>query len=339
MERPRIAVTMGDPNGIGPEVVLKTLMDSRILKYIDPIVVGSVAVMRYYAGLVPMHPDQIVEVSDLSEAGPPQGGIRVLDVLGGKEPTMQLGEITEAGGRVSMAAVEAAVDLCLQGRVQAMVTAPISKEAIAMAGYTNRGHTEFIARKTGVGGHTMMMVADQLRIGLLTEHIAISEVPARVTVDAIRQKIQLIGQCLVRDFGVERPRIAVLGLNPHAGDGGLLGREELETILPAIEAACEDGCHAFGPFPSDGFFAIGMYRNYDAVLAMYHDQGLIPFKTLAFSTGVNYTAGLPIIRTSPDHGTAFNIAGRGEADPGSMRSAVFLALDVVRRRLRAPDAA
>jgi 4-hydroxythreonine-4-phosphate dehydrogenase len=326
---------MGDPNGIGPEVVLKTLMDSRILKYIDPIVVGSVAVMRRYASLVPMPGEQIREVHDFADASPAHAGIRVYDAFDGQEPVVQLGEITEAGGRASMRAVEAAVDLCLSGQVQAMVTAPISKEAIAMAGYTNRGHTEFIAKKTGVSGHTMMMVADQLRVGLLTEHVPISEVPAMVTVTAILDKIRLMTSSLMRDFGVERPRIAVLGLNPHAGDGGLLGREEMETILPAIEVACEEGFHAFGPFPADGFFAIGMYRNYDAVLAMYHDQGLIPFKTLAFSTGVNYTAGLPIIRTSPDHGTAFNIAGKGQADAGSMRSAVFLALDIVRRRLRA----
>jgi 4-hydroxythreonine-4-phosphate dehydrogenase len=334
MERPRIAVTMGDPNGIGPEVVLKTLTDSRILKYIDPIVVGSVAVLRHYAGLVPVRPDLIRETTDLDADVPPPGGLRVVDVFNGQAPAMRVGETTEEGGRAAMVSVERAVELCLAGRVEAMVTAPLSKEAIAMAGYTNRGHTEFIAQKTGVGGHTMMMVSEQLRVALVTEHVPLWEVPAMVTVEAIKEKIRLTTSSLARDFGVERPRIAVLGLNPHAGDGGLLGSEEIATILPAIEAACAEGLHAFGPFPADGFFAVGMYRNYDAVLAMYHDQGLIPFKTLAFSTGVNYTAGLPIIRTSPDHGTAFNIAGTGRADPGSMRSALFLALDVVRRRRR-----
>jgi 4-hydroxythreonine-4-phosphate dehydrogenase len=215
-----------------------------------------------------------------------------------------------------------------------MVTAPISKEAIAMAGYTNPGHTEFIAKRSGSDSFTMMLVSDDLRVGLVTGHIPIWDVPKRTTSEAILDKLRVISTSLRQDFGIERPKIAVLGLNPHAGDGGILGKEEAEVILPSIQQSCEEGNLVFGPFPADSFFGIGAYRLYDAVLAMYHDQGLVPFKTLAFESGVNFTAGLSLVRTSPDHGTAFNIAGEGEASPGSMRSALYLAIDIARRRVQ-----
>jgi 4-hydroxythreonine-4-phosphate dehydrogenase len=262
----------------------------------------------------------------------PKSKIGVLDVAAGTKTVVHLGSITREAGALSMKAVETAVDLCMEGVVDAMVTAPISKEAIDLAGYKDKGHSGFIATRTGTDSYTMMMVADTLRVGLVTDHIPLRDVPAQVTIEGIVEKVGILSRSLVQDFAVDRPRIALLGLNPHAGDGGLLGLEEREVIQPAMEACIKKGHLVFGPFPADGFFAVSHYRNYDAVLAMYHDQGLIPFKSISFGHGVNFTAGLPIVRTSPDHGTAFNIAGKSQASADSMRSAIYLALDIVRQR-------
>ena len=333
--RPRIAVTLGDPNGIGPEVVLKTLADSRVRRHVEPIAVGAAAVLKAHAKELGYADTPIYPVEAVPDEALPEDGITVLDVTEGEKAEVALGQITEAGGRLAMRAVERAVDLCLSGEADAMVTAPISKEAIAKAGYDVPGHTEFIAERSGSDAFMMMMVTEGLRVGLVTGHIPIWNVPKGITRETVLGKLRVISRSLRQDFGVTRSKIAVLGLNPHASDGGVLGKEEAEAILPAINAACEDGDLVFGPFPADSFFGIGGYRVYDAVLAMYHDQGLIPFKTLAFESGVNFTAGLPIIRTSPDHGTAYNIAGEGKASPGSMRSALYLAIDIARRRAEA----
>ena len=330
--RPCIAITLGDPNGVGPEVVLKCLADSRLAKFMDPIVVGSAHVLDVHAQKLGYPDVRIQPVQHVPDETTP-GVITVLDVTGGQKPDVVFGEISKEGGLLAMQAVERATDLCLEGRADAMVTAPISKEAVSMAGYQDRGHTEFIARRAGCEAFTMMMVSDELRVGLVTAHMPIWDVPKAVTIEAILEKIRIINRSLTDDFGILRPKIAVLGLNPHAGDGGVLGREEAEAILPAIEQSCEEGNLVFGPFPADSFFGIGAFHLYDAVLAMYHDQGLVPFKTLAFESGVNYTAGLPLVRTSPDHGTAYNIAGEGKASPGSMRSAIYLAIDIARRRV------
>ncbi|MFK7847841.1 MAG: 4-hydroxythreonine-4-phosphate dehydrogenase PdxA [Rhodothermales bacterium] len=330
--KPRIAISLGDPNGIGPEVTLKSLQDSRLLKYVDPLLVGDANVLRLHQGRLDLADIKLNVVRDIAACVAEDNVLNVLDIAEGEASTVQFGEITTLGGALSMKAVEKAVDLCLDDAVDAMVTAPISKEAISLAGYQNKGHSGFIARRTHSKSHTMMMVSSELRVGLVTEHVPIWDVPKKITKEAILEKVNILSSSLINDFAVDRPRIAVLGLNPHAGDGGLLGREELDTIMPAIEAGCEQGHLVFGPFPADGFFAVGGFKNYDAVLAMYHDQGLIPFKTIAFGHGVNYTAGLPIVRTSPDHGTAYNIAGKGQASPESMRSAIYLALDIVRQR-------
>lgn len=330
-KRPRIAVTLGDFNGVGPEVVLKSLMDSRLARFVQPVVIGSAHVLNVHASKLGYNDLRIQVVHKVPEVIHP-GEIVVLDVGQGEKPNVVFGETSAEAGKLAMKAVEHATDLCLQEEVDGMVTAPISKEAISLAGFKDPGHTEFIAKRIGRDEYTMMMISEELRVGLVTGHIPIWDVPKGVTRDAILDKIRVISASLVQDFGIQRPKIAVLGLNPHAGDGGVLGREEAESIIPAVRAACDESHLVFGPFPADGFFAIGGYRLYDAVLAMYHDQGLIPFKTLAFESGVNYTAGLTIVRTSPDHGTAFNIAGEGKASPGSMRSAIYLALDVARRR-------
>lgn len=330
----KIALTLGDPHGIGPEVVLKTLADPRVRRFCTPVVVGSLAVLEQHARRLGWQAMRFQAVATPDERVA-DGVLAVLDTGAPDDYTVEWGTGTEAGGRLAMQAVERAVDLCRAGATDAMVTAPISKEAISRAGYDVPGHTEFIARRCGATRTTMMMVADDLRVGLLTAHVPLRAVPELVTHEAIGERLRSMHDALRADFGVERPKIAVLGLNPHAGDGGVLGREEIDVIVPAIRAACEEGVLAFGAFPSDGFFATDTFRAYDGVLAMYHDQGLAPFKSIAFESGVNFTAGLPIVRTSPDHGTAFDIAGQDKASPSSFRSALFLALDVARRRARA----
>ncbi|HEX7071208.1 MAG TPA: 4-hydroxythreonine-4-phosphate dehydrogenase PdxA, partial [Rhodothermales bacterium] len=317
LPRPRIGVTLGDTNGIGPEVVIKALVDRRIRRFMEPIVFGSPHVLRAHAEKLNFRDLQIRPVDDLPDEPVSDDSITVLDVLHGEEPAVEFGRISKDAGRVAMRAVEDATDLCAAGKLDAIVTAPISKEAISRAGYRHPGHTEFIAERVGCEQYTMLMVSGDLRVGLVTGHIPIWDVPKAVSTEAIVSKIEIINACLALDFGITRPKIGVLGLNPHAGDGGVLGREEMDAIIPAIRQACDQGSLVFGPYPADGFFAIRGYRAYDAVLAMYHDQGLVPFKTIAFESGVNYTAGLPIVRTSPDHGTAHNIAGEGKASAES----------------------
>ena len=219
------------------------------------------------------------------------------------------------------------------GDIDVLVTAPINKRAMVKEGFGNTGHTEYLQKEFGVNDVAMFMVSDQLRIGVVTGHIPLKDVPSSITVERIVGKLRLMTESLKRDFGVVEPKIAVLGLNPHCGDGGLLGDEEEKIILPAVEAANAEGIMAFGPYSPDGYFGLGHYAKFDATLAMYHDQGLAPFKALAFEDGVNFTAGLPIVRTSPDHGTAFEMAGRDEADPHSMMSSIYTAIDIYRKRL------
>lgn len=327
---PRIALTMGDPNGVGPEIVMKCLADERLRRYFRPIIVGSARVMAGTARSLGL--ETIPFADDATAGDSSDDTVRIIDTDPDGTFLRETGRVTASAGRMAMRAVERATDMCLSGSADAMVTAPISKEAISLAGYTDPGHTEFITRRVGSLKHTMMMVADDLRVGLVTAHVPIWDVPKGVTTSAILDKVATIDQALRTDFGIQRPKIALLGLNPHAGDGGIMGKEEIDAIIPAIQSASADGRLVFGPFSADGFFAIGAFRLYDAVLAMYHDQGLIPFKTIAFESGVNYTAGLPIVRTSPDHGTAFDIAGSGKASPSSMRSAIYLAVDIARRR-------
>jgi len=330
-DRPvRVAVSLGDPGGIGPEVTLKSL--AQLGDDIETVLVGSSDVLVKHAVRLGYHDKSFRTVT-----GGPLSLVEdehvVLDVTGGEEVGWAFGAATPGGGRVSMQAVERAVDLCLSGRVDAMVTAPISKAAIRQAGYDEPGHTEFIAKRTDAGPHAMMMVAGGLRVALVTGHMPIAQVAESVTKSAVTERIGILAESLQRDFGIDAPRIAVLGLNPHAGDDGVLGREEQNVITPALEEARSEGAVQLdGPFPADGFFGLVKQGDYDAVLAMYHDQGLVPFKTLAFEEGVNFTAGLPLVRTSPDHGTAYDIAGEGAASPGSMTSALRLAAQVARAR-------
>jgi len=330
--RPVVALTLGDPNGIGPEVVLKTLSEGRFFSFCQPILIGPITLWSAAAKALDLQFSfHSAHVEEPAPYGKP-GELHVVDLPLPTGFESHPGRLDAIAGQLSMLAVETAVDLCKAGWCHAMVTAPISKEAIQRGGYQVPGHTEFIAERCGKMIPTMMMVAGSLRVALLTAHIPLREVAQRVTRPAIVKRLLRIQDALQRDFGIERPRIAVLGLNPHAGDGGVLGTEEQEVIVPALSEACERGVLAFGAFSADGFFAMAQYRAYDAVLALYHDQGLIPFKTIAFEEGVNYTAGLPIVRTSPDHGTAFDLAGKNSANHASMRSALMLAIDVARYR-------
>lgn len=326
----RIAISIGDINGIGPEVVLKTLADVELTEA-TPIILSNRKVVEYYAEQLRLDlPFHYAEDREQLKGGQ----VNILKTYGDDAVEIEPGSLTEAGGKLAMQAVAKGIDLCLSGQADALVTAPISKEAINKAGYPFPGHTEFLAEKTHTDQYMMMLVNQELRVGLVSIHEPLAEVPGHITQSSVYSHISIMHQSLKMDFNIGEPNIAVLGLNPHAGDGGIIGTEEIEIIEPAIRKACEEGMNATGPHPADGFFGNRKYKKCDGILAMYHDQGLIPFKTLSFGTGVNFTAGLPIIRTSPDHGTAFDIAGKNLADPSSFRQAFELANDLARNRNR-----
>ncbi len=328
-ERTRIAITLGDPNGIGPEVVLKCLDDPLVMKRIDPVVIGPGKVLQEHAKALGRRPPVLIENMN---APVPKRGIRIVNTSKEQQVMVEMGKLTPQAGSMAMDAVDEGIRLAWQGEVRALVTGPISKLAIVRAGYNFPGHTEYLAKKTGVKDHVMMMVCRELRISLATGHIALKQVSERLTVNGLVAKLKRVRASLIRDFGILRPKIAVLGLNPHAGESGVLGNEEKDVIIEAVKDAGNRGIIALGPFPADGFFGSGQYCGYDAIMAMYHDQGLAPFKILSFGSGVNFTAGLPIVRTSPDHGTAFNIAGQNQANEGSMVQAVLQAAAIAEQR-------
>ncbi|WP_412068061.1 4-hydroxythreonine-4-phosphate dehydrogenase PdxA [Rubrivirga sp. IMCC43871] len=325
--RPLLALTLGDPNGIGPEVTLKAAQGPIDA---DLVAVGSAAVLAAQAAALGLGP--VVGVADVGAARAVREGLAVLDTGGGAaEP----GELTAEGGRQAMEAVATAVDLAVAGAVDGIVTAPISKEAIHLAGYRVPGHTEFLQERTGAASVVMVLAADlaagPLRVALVTIHVPVSAVAGLVTCERIGAVCRTLEDGLA-EMGVEAPRLAVLGLNPHAGDGGVIGREEIDVIGPALAELRADGVRVAGPFPADAFFGRAGWHRYDAVVAMYHDQGLAPFKALAQGAGVNVTLGLPIVRTSPDHGTAFDVAGHGVADASSMAAAIRMAARMAARR-------
>jgi 4-hydroxythreonine-4-phosphate dehydrogenase len=311
--RPLLALSMGDPNGIGPEVVLKSASHLPAGSRVH----GSRRVFERLS-------------ADLGLAL--RSDIIWLDTAPLQETDIRYGVPDAISGEAAMACVRAAVLDCLEGRASAMITAPLSKEAIAIAGYPFPGHTEYLKALTGSTDVGMLLVGPDLRVGLATIHQPLATVSESLNTETVFRRIRMIDSAMRTDFGVLKPRIAVLGLNPHAGDGGVLGHEEVRVIGPAIRDAVDAGIDASGPYPADGFFGSRAYQRYDAVLAMYHDQGLIPFKTLSFHDGVNVTVGLPVIRTSPDHGTAYDIAGTGLADPASMISAITCACTILRHR-------
>lgn len=325
-----VGITQGDGNGIGYEVIIKALADARILDSFTPVVYGSSKIFGFYRKqLHNLDPMDTYVIRSAREAKPKK--INIVNCLP-DNVFVEPGQATPESARCAMKALECAVADIKDGYIDVLVTAPINKRAMNNEGFGYAGHSEFLQEQFNCPDHTMIMVSDRLKVGVATGHIPLKDVPTVLTSERIVKKLRLMNASLIRDFGIDRPKIAVLGLNPHCGDGGLLGDEEREIILPAVQAANAEGILAFGPYSPDGFFGLSNYARFDATLAMYHDQGLAPFKALSFQTGVNFTAGLPIVRTSPDHGTAYDMAGRDEADPQSMMSAIYTAIDIWRSR-------
>jgi 4-hydroxythreonine-4-phosphate dehydrogenase len=325
--RLKIGITQGDANGVGWEIILRTLADQRMTELFTPVVYGSKQAADFYSKLL-NEEEGSVQFNVVSSAEESRRGKVNLVECGQINP--QPGVASAEAGKAAVEALERAMADLKAGDIDAMVTAPIMKETAQSETFQFTGHTEFVASHLE-GEPMMIMCSDRLRVGLVTIHIPVSEVSQSISKEKILSSLNTLRQSLKADFGIVEPRIAVLSLNPHAGEGGMLGSEEQEIIKPAIEEAFQEGTLAFGPFPADGLFATGAYAKYDAILAMYHDQGLTPFKTLS-PDGVNFTAGLSEVRTSPDHGTAYDIAGKGEADPQSMRNAIYAAIDIVRNR-------
>lgn len=325
----KIGISIGDINGIGLEVIIKTFADTRMLNYCTPIVYGNTKIASYYRKTIGLNDFSFNVIQNAASANPKRANIIN---CWNEDVKITPGEANESGGKYAFLSLEKATDDLLSGEIEALITAPINKKTIQSDVFDFPGHTEYIQSKTNGEDVLMFMISEDLKIGVVTGHIPISEVPKNITKESILSKLKLMNESLKTDFWIEKPKIAVLGLNPHAGDNGLIGVEEKEIIEPAIELAHENGVFAFGPYPADGFFSGEAYHQFDAVLAMYHDQGLIPFKHIAFHNGVNFTAGLSVVRTSPDHGTAFDIAGKNLASEQSFREAVFSAINIVKRR-------
>ncbi len=331
MTRPiKVGITHGDINGVGYEVILKSLADETITELCTPVIFGYYQIAekaRRQFGLEEMHLHVVQSAAHAQD-----GKINVVEVSD-SVPELTPGFGSEISGKAAVDSIEAACAALEEGDIDVLVTAPISKEAVHGDKFNFPGHTEFLEARIGKGAKArMILFDDKVRVALVSTHLPISKVAEAVTIENVEASIVSLSDSLIKDFGIRRPRIAVLSLNPHSGDGGVLGSEEKEVIEPVIEKCRENGILAFGPFAADGFFGMGDYKKFDGILAMYHDQGLSPFKTLAGDHGVNFTAGLPYVRTSPDHGTAFGIAWKNMADPTSMREAIYSAIDIYRRR-------
>ncbi|MFV0344828.1 MAG: 4-hydroxythreonine-4-phosphate dehydrogenase PdxA [Bacteroidales bacterium] len=325
----RVGITPGDINGIGYEVVLKTLEDTRLLELCTPIIYGSSKVASYFKDVLDY---KQIYINSINSANYSDSNKINLVNVNDATIKVELGKMTEDGGKASFESLESAVSDLKSGLIDVVVTAPISKENIQRSGFKYSGHTEYFADSFGSRSFTMLMVSNSLKIGFVTSHVPLKDVSELISKDLIKEKLQILSDTLLRDFAKRKGRIAVLSLNPHCGENGVLGSEEQEIIIPAIKEAANMGINVHGPYAADGFFGSAVYKKFDAVLAMYHDQGLPVFKLLDFESGVNYTAGLEIIRTSPVHGTAFDKAGKNEADESSFRSALYLAIDIHRNR-------
>jgi 4-hydroxythreonine-4-phosphate dehydrogenase len=325
-----VGISHGDINSISYEVIIKALLDQRITELFVPIVYGTSKAASYHRKMlnIPDFSFNIIRTAD--QASPKKANmINLTD----KEIKIDLGESTIVAGEMALMSIDVAVEDLEKGLIDVLVTAPVNKHNVQDAAKKPfTGHTGYLAEKFGAASYLMLMVGENLRIGVVTEHIPIDQVASTLTTALISDKIRILEESLRKDFDIRKPRIAVLGLNPHAGDGGLIGNAEQEVITPAIQAAQKKGQLVYGPYPADGFFASSGYKQFDAVIAMYHDQGLIPFKTLNFENGVNFTAGLPYVRTSPAHGTAYDIAGKDVASADSMRSATYLACEIFKNR-------
>ncbi|HEX2533406.1 MAG TPA: 4-hydroxythreonine-4-phosphate dehydrogenase PdxA [Chitinophagaceae bacterium] len=328
MNKPVIGISCGDINGIGPEVIVKALSDNRVLELCTPVIFASAKLLSFYKKSVGEGSFNYQTIKEITRVNHKQVN---LFQSWEEDITIQPGQLTETGGQYAVRSLFGAIEALKAGGLQGLVTAPIHKKNVQSDEFRYSGHTPFLRDAAGVDDVLMLLYSEQLRVALLTEHVPLNEVGKYITRQNLLGKLRLLNQSLRRDFGIDRPKIAVLGLNPHAGDEGLIGNEEETVIRPAIKEAKRD-MQVYGPYSADAFFARSHYAQFDAVLAMYHDQGLIPFKTIAAGEGVNFTAGLPFVRTSPDHGTAFDIAGKNIADPGSFLYALFECADLVRRR-------
>lgn len=328
-DRPVIGITIGDFNGIGPEVILKTLSDNRILKYCIPVIYGSTKLFSKYKKLVTAEDFSFFQIKAAEAINP-----KKINLINCWEDDYEInpGKVTPEAGKCAFLSLNRAAEDVIAGKLDAIVTAPINKKNIQTEEFKFPGHTEYLTEKCGVNESVMLMVSDNLRIGIATGHIPLAEVRKNLSKEKLLTKLNVLYKSLKNDFGIIKPKVAILGVNPHAGEDGMMGSEEKELLIPMIEELKQKGILLFGPYPADGFFGVKHFKKFDAVLAMYHDQGLIPFKTMAFENGVNFTAGLPIIRTSPDHGTAYDLAGKDLADPGSFREALYLACDIVKIR-------
>jgi 4-hydroxythreonine-4-phosphate dehydrogenase len=327
--KPVIGISCGDINGIGLEIIIKTISDTRLLEICTPVLFANNKAVNFYRKLLPEININFSSVKDMSRVNHKQVN---LYSCWEDEIAIAPGELTDVGGKYAVLSLVTAAQALKDGHIDGLVTAPIHKKNTQSAEFNFTGHTPYLKNLFGVADVAMFMVADNMKVAVLTEHVAVKDIAGHITRASILSKLQIIQNSLKKDFGIDKPKIAVLGLNPHAGDEGLIGKEEEEIIKPAIKDAKQKDIFCFGPYSADAFFARGSHDKFDAVLAMYHDQGLIPFKSLAFGEGVNYTAGLTGVRTSPDHGVAFDIAGKGIADESSFREAIFKCIDIINGR-------
>ncbi len=329
MEKIKLGITSGDINSISLEVILKSLNNEYLFQSVIPVIYGNIKVTSYHKNIVNLGN---MSIYVLNQGEKPKNNRINLVNCWNDNVNINLGKASAEGGKLAMLSLDYALEDLKNNEIDALVTGPIHKHSMKMAGFEHLGHTHFLKEKSGVKDCLMMMVSDKVRIGLATDHIPLNQVSSCITKELLMSKIRIMEDALMKDFGIEKPNIAILGLNPHAGEEGMLGNEEELIIRPAIIECKKAGSFVSGPYAADGFFGSGLYSKFDGILAMYHDQGLTPFKTISFSQGVNYTAGLPFVRTSPDHGTAFDIAGQNLADHSSMLHAIYAAKDICMRR-------
>lgn len=332
--KPIIGITIGDINGIGPEVIIKALGNPTINNHITPVIYGSTKSLSYYKKALELDDFNYSQVREVGNFHP-----KKVNVINCWEETIEIssGSSTKEAGSAAFKAIEAATKDLKAGVIDAVVTAPINKQNIQSEEFKFAGHTEYFTDVLEAKESLMLLCSEKLRVAVVTGHIPLKDVSNVITKERVESKLNILIQSLKKDFGITKPKVAILGLNPHAGEEGLIGEEDKEILLPVIDDFRNKGHLCYGPFPADGFFGTGAYQKYDAVLAMYHDQGLIPFKTIAFDSGVNYTAGLSAVRTSPDHGTAYDIAGKNKASERSLRQAIYTALDIVKNRRELVD--
>jgi 4-hydroxythreonine-4-phosphate dehydrogenase len=330
MQKPIIGISCGDLNGIGLELVIKTFSDPRMFELCTPVLFASHKAIQFYRKNLTDFAINFQQIKDFSRLN-----LKQLNVMNCWEDEVAItpGVLNEIGGQYAIKSLEQATEALRQGHIQGLITAPIHKKNVQSEHFQYSGHTPYLKHVFNAPDVLMFMVADNMRVGLVTEHVSIAALPKHLTKAAILSKLKIMKESLIKDFGIDKPKIAVLGMNPHAGDEGLIGNEEEEIIKPAIkEFKQQPGCLVFGPYSADAFFARGQHERFDGILAMYHDQGLIPFKSLAMGEAVNYTAGLPVVRTSPDHGTAFDIAGKNKADQTSFIAAIYKCIDIIHTR-------